>query len=618
MADIKQIKVGGVNYDIVAKSLLDASGNAKSYEDILKLIELGFEVVKLTELPEADATAYATYHNDIVLIADSSSVTGACIEYVIIRSGEGTTASPYTYAWEKIGTTSTDLADYVKKGSYTTGAASGNTGSGGSQTATGSASVTYKKAATSTGSAGGVTVDFTKATFAGTEATISLTEGTGHTHTVSGSQAIAAHTHTLTPTTEDITYATGIDADETTTATVVTGVGANGTASAVTAAIKAASLDVKTATTEGYQEVITNSTPSLTGTTTFNTDAIKGVTLAGGTTNADGSIKYVEAVSHTAASLTGTKTFNTDAIKSVTINLGTTAIDGKGVLTDVSYTAPSISTTQFNTDAIKNVKLSDTATSGGISFVSAVTHTAATLTGTKTFATSGINASVADGILTLSTAGTGTVGISGGSISATTKHLTASGDAATKAAPTLTGGGISKTTKYLSATGTAASTGTVGISGGSISATTKYLTAAGVAASTGTVGISAGATKKWIKVVTTAADAKATVLTGVKATSTASVITNLVLTSATNTILTGASIGSGGAATVDFTKATIAAGKASVSGSFTPAGTISGSQTIAGHTHSITLTDTAATGTASVAVSAHTHSLNNHTHSITL
>lgn len=98
MADIKQIKVGGVNYDIVAKSLLDASGNAKSYEDILKLIELGFEVVKLTELPEADATAYATYHNDIVLIADSSSVTGACIEYVIIRSGEGTTASPYTYA----------------------------------------------------------------------------------------------------------------------------------------------------------------------------------------------------------------------------------------------------------------------------------------------------------------------------------------------------------------------------------------------------------------------------------------------------------------------------------------------------------------------------------------
>lgn len=32
-------------------------------------------------------------------------------EYVAVRSGEGTTLSPYTYAWEKLGDTSLDLSD---------------------------------------------------------------------------------------------------------------------------------------------------------------------------------------------------------------------------------------------------------------------------------------------------------------------------------------------------------------------------------------------------------------------------------------------------------------------------------------------------------------------------
>ena len=81
--------------------------------------------------------------------------------------------------------------------------------------------------------------------------------------------------------------------------------------------------------------------------------------------------------------------------------------------------------------------------------------------------------------------------------------------------------------------------------------------------------------------------------------------------------LTGVTLASGGAATVDFTKATIGGTKVSVSGTFTPEGTLSGTQAM-GHTHSITLTDTTASGSASVSVANHTHSLNNHTHGITL
>lgn len=66
----------------------------------------------------------------------------------------------------------------------------------------------------------------------------------------------------------------------------------------------------------------------------------------------------------------------------------------------------------------------------------------------------------------------------------------------------------------------------------------------------------------------------------------------------------------------------------SVSGSYTPAGSIGGSQTIAAHshsynapaahTHSIALTTATATGSASVAVSNHTHSVTiaNHTHTL--
>ena len=109
------------------------------------------------------------------------------------------------------------------------------------------------------------------------------------------------------------------------------------------------------------------------------------------------------------------------------------------------------------------------------------------------------------------------------------------------------------------------------------------------------------------------------------------------LTNSSLTYVTGATVSSAGAATVSGSNFSFAGTAAtlthddvavSVSGTYTPAGTISGSQTVAAHshsynapaahTHSIALSTATATGSASVAVSNHTHTVTiaNHTHTL--
>ena len=76
----------------------------------------------LQALPTADETAYETYHNNIVLIADATSTTGAYVEYVILRTLKQEEllleGNEYNYSWERIGTTQVDLSGYLKDVSY--------------------------------------------------------------------------------------------------------------------------------------------------------------------------------------------------------------------------------------------------------------------------------------------------------------------------------------------------------------------------------------------------------------------------------------------------------------------------------------------------------------------
>lgn len=94
---------------------LVTAANIKDYVD--RIAEVGFDVVVLQTLPTADETAYNTYHNNIVLIQDSASKTGAYVEYVILKKA-GETEGTFDYSWEKIGTTEVDLKGYLKDVTY--------------------------------------------------------------------------------------------------------------------------------------------------------------------------------------------------------------------------------------------------------------------------------------------------------------------------------------------------------------------------------------------------------------------------------------------------------------------------------------------------------------------
>ena len=148
---------------------------------------------------------------------------------------------------------------------------------------------------------------------------------------------VAPHEHT-----HDITISGTTGANSGTAVAAVTGVGANGTATVLTGVAASSAEDFLVSLTNGsgsltsdssstdgitYVESVTHSPASLTGTKTFNTNAIKDVTLSASTTSSDGP-QYIEDVTHTAASLTGTKTFNTDAIKKVSITASETRVDG--------------------------------------------------------------------------------------------------------------------------------------------------------------------------------------------------------------------------------------------------------------------------------------------------
>ena len=138
---LKQIKIGDNVYyikDAAARKILDtytalptytpttdigATGNTVATTETIKRYvdaQVGaihkFDVTIYEKLPAASAdTMYI-----LGLVADASAEAGTYLEYITIRNGsEGN----YTYAWEQIGSTKTDLTDYVKKATKVAGIA---------------------------------------------------------------------------------------------------------------------------------------------------------------------------------------------------------------------------------------------------------------------------------------------------------------------------------------------------------------------------------------------------------------------------------------------------------------------------------------------------------------
>lgn len=564
---IKQIEINGATYDISAMSIQDSSGNAKTWQDILNLIDQGFSIevpwtqADYTSSTTPSASKLATIPAGVVVQYNSGqgTATGTLTasadtsgkfyfvydyhdgkdtfdEYVTYKSGND-------YLWEKIGNTDIDLSNYVQKGTYTTGTpssdATGSAGAGtyttssaGSGTATGTATVTYDKA-TGTGNAGGVTINGSNFTFNGTAKTLSQAID----YTPEGSvsvNAVSTHSHTLNVTAltagDTVTVLTGVKASGTTA--VVDSVSADGTATVATEGIKSVGLTASTTTSEGaitYTEGITGSAPALTGTKTFVT----------GYPNFSGGSKAAD-----------TFTPNTPTTLDLTKFSGGTF--SQGTKASLSYTAT------------QNVMYSATVNSGVLSWsTTTLDHiTNWSANGTDSFTAAKLN--------------TG---------------FYSAGSAASFAEGAFT----------AAALGTA-STASVGISGGSYSGTTKYLKPSTTAA--GTTSVLTGITSSTTSVVT-----------GVASNGTATVIKQLptmTISSVNASAITGTFTG---------TSATI-----NVSINYTPAGTIGGSQTVAAHSHSVTNTSTTVdvpigvavpNHTHEVTISGHTHTLNNHTHNIT-
>lgn len=96
------------------------TGTIKAYVDAQVGAIHKFDVKIVDALPEnpGEANMYILY-----LVPDESAASGTYIEYICVRTGS---EGAYTYAFEKIGTTQTDLTDYLKKTATVAGVAFGD------------------------------------------------------------------------------------------------------------------------------------------------------------------------------------------------------------------------------------------------------------------------------------------------------------------------------------------------------------------------------------------------------------------------------------------------------------------------------------------------------------
>lgn len=354
MAEIKQIKVPGTEtpFEISSKYIQAGTLN-KTWDDITALVEASTDLIYLDELPAETEASYNLYKNDIVLVpASTTGTANVCDEYVITRSK----TTPYTYKWEKVGTTEADLANYQKIGKVLTSTtpSTNSTSEAPSYTATVSGSVKYTKAATVTGSTGstatsntsengGHTINGSNFTFTGKTANlIQPNNGTvkldHHSYTpqgsITGSQTVVAHSHTIGSSTDTIYQITGLGSVPTRASfDYVSGVKeTGGTTNAVTGVTSSGTATVLTGVT------VNASTPvlkSLTGKTGVTSATVIDNILSFPTANDFASNSTTNNTVSVATGVSGNGT--TVAVTGVTASGSATVILSTGLTTSSAY-----------------------------------------------------------------------------------------------------------------------------------------------------------------------------------------------------------------------------------------------------------------------------------------
>ena len=374
MAEIKVVKLGSTTYELNGKYIQDASGNPKSWADIVALSNgAKLEMTVVDSLPTASES---TMHN-IYLVADDA-ISGTYVEWVTLRSGS---SEPYSYAWEKIGTTAADISNKADKGTYTSS-------SDGAHTHTVSGTVTVP---TVTPTSKHLTATASGAAVAGNGTANAITAlGTPTTDNALGEAATFTTTGTVSKTYIKAT-ASGTTAAANGTANAITALGAPTTANAVT----------------GYTPTTGN---FLTGLGDATTDEVLGSGTGHTVTGGAATKTYIKATASGTALNTGTGTF-VKSYPGATSKLATTSIVPAGSDTTVTkeVTVTNGTAAAWSASVNANGVLSFSFTANTPTAVSSTTASVATRGTAVTVATGSLAADGAgDTVMTgLGTASTG-------------------------------------------------------------------------------------------------------------------------------------------------------------------------------------------------------------------
>ena len=553
---ISQAKVGSTTYDIYALGL-NNGGTFYSTQELLDMVTgAGFVPAVTTSLPAANASNYETYKNTIVFVGETSAdgTNNSYDEYVIIKNGSN-------YSWEVVGHTGVQLAGLTTV-SDSTGTPSTD----------------------KTGSAGSATINGSNFGFSGTAATIT----------------VPAHSHTIGSTTK---YLTKSDVPATFSTT------------SVVASLKTENITpAGTATTvvTGYSNPTSaDGLTSVSGTTTrYKTQSISvvGGTASVATAGTAQTVATEGITGYANPSKGGLETtsisYNTDAIKSYPGDfaaLATTSIYPAAnvtALTSVTAVTTSIYPVA-NITPVTGITLADiSVTNGVLSFPQTkygYTYSTTTARAAAVTVATGVNVPTGKSVR-----GTATTVATGGTAEGN-QIMVGLGNAvaASKATTTVATGGTGDGDAFITDLGTPTAASTVSITpvGGSATVATKAADAITV--------ITNGTTNSGgVAVITAVSGATKSFLTGLGTASTTSVATvgtaKAVVTSASTTanaytgVATTTSVFSGvSTSTATGAQAFISAvsantgEKAKEDISYTPAGSITGSTTIAAHTHSL-------------------------------